>query len=110
MNLKLKKLAAAFAIAAAPLGAMAGIATAAAAPASAPTQLTAAPASFQGGMKQDWIKTQCYYWNPVESTGQTCFAERHPGEQPPDWDTTAYTPYYNGRDVIYGPGAVTWNQ
>jgi hypothetical protein len=56
-----------------------------------------------------WQKTECFYWNPVESTGRTCFTEARPGNIPGDWDTTAYTPFFNGRDVIYGPGAHQFN-
>jgi hypothetical protein len=58
-----------------------------------------------------WQKTECFDWNPVEMPGRgTCFTERYPGNIPPHWDTTAFTPFFNGRDVIYGPGAFQWNR
>jgi hypothetical protein len=111
MNLNFKKLVAAFAAVAAPFMGLAGMAAASAAPAAAPTSLTVAPkTAFTNDVQGGWQKTECYYWNPVESWGQTCYTESYPGARPPYWDTTAFTPYFNGRDVIYGPGAVQWNR
>jgi len=55
-----------------------------------------------------WQKVEGYYWNQTESNARTCFAETRPGNIPPDWNTTNYTPFFNGRDVIYGPGAVSY--
>jgi len=95
---------------------VAGVATAVAAvlgvgvgtAATASAQTPALSTSFQSPLKQDWIKTQCYHPNPVELYYSLCYGEQHPGNQPPDWNTTNYTPYFDGRDVRYGTGPNAW--
>ena len=96
------------------------VAVASAAPASAPTTLSQAataafshapaPAAWTNDVPGGWSKTEKVYYNQTVSDAGTCYTETYGGPRPPHWETRAFTPFFDGFNVIYTPGrAVQWN-